>query len=455
MDWHTYHPATGTLLATYSAQSHEQWQAACQKAFHAHESWVFLTFKERQKRLSTLIPLLKKQLPSLSHHITLEMGKPIAQAQAELEKCLYLLEYYTTPHFLELLAPHWEQSFALEALQASIVRQPLGVIFSMTPWNYPIWQAFRSAIPNLLAGNGVLTKTAPNTTGCLLECFSEVIKPVFPDGLWELCLLDNSQIKAVIAHHNVAGVMFTGSTETGRLIANYAGHALKPVLLELGGSDPYLICADADLEKATHSIVASRLQNNGQACIAAKRVLFLKSQERQIIHALIESMKTFSIGDPLQLKTQIGPLARAEDQARVKQQLEKLKALGGECLYSSSEIPEQGFYCAPELWKVEQPLDEEIFAPILCAQAADNEEQMLALANGIGFGLGAGVFSTDIERAHRLAKRLRTGNVAINGMVRSHPALPFGGLGTSGYGREMGISGVLYFTQEQVTQCYA
>jgi succinate-semialdehyde dehydrogenase/glutarate-semialdehyde dehydrogenase len=375
-----------------------------------------------------------------------EMGKPLDQGRAEVEKCAWLCEFYAEsgPGMLA------RDSVVVEEAQAWVAYRPLGVILGIMPWNFPFWQALRFAAPVVMAGNAIILKHAPNVPGCAGALEGLFRGAGAPEGLFRTLYLDVEQTGALIDDPRIAAVSFTGSTGAGRAVAARAGGALKKVVLELGGSDPYLIFSDADVTAAAEICARARLVNAGQSCVAAKRFLVVPEVREAFEHALVRAMREVRMGPPAEEGVTLGPLARKDLREVLHAQVTGSLARGARLLLGG-EIPEgPGWFYPPtvltDVSEGQPAWDEELFGPVAAVIPVRDEEEALAVAGSTRYGLGAAIFSRDVSRATELAEtRVQAGTVFVNDMVRSHPALPFGGIRESGYGRELGLWGIREF----------
>jgi succinate-semialdehyde dehydrogenase/glutarate-semialdehyde dehydrogenase len=417
-----------------------------EKAHQAFRAWRQTSFSERAELMRKVPRVLTENQSEYARTMALEMGKPIAAGRAEIEKCVLACEYYAE-HAEKMLQP---EIIKTDARKSFVTFNPLGVILAIMPWNYPFWQVFRHAAPGLMAGNGVILKHASNVPGCAAAIEDIFKKAGFPEYLFQNFLISSQRVEDLIEHPTITAVTLTGSTTAGRAVAEKAGKMLKKTLLELGGSDPYLILEDADLDKTVEACVTSRLLNSGQSCIAAKRFVVVEAVRRQFEQMLVDQMQAKRMGDPLDEAVEIGPQARFDLRDDLHQQVIKSITKGAVCLLGG-EIPEDpgAFYPATVLGNVGKGMpayEEEIFGPVAAVIPVKNEKEAVQVANDSSFGLGAAVFTRDTERGeHIAANHLEAGNCFVNAFVKSDPRLPFGGIKESGYGRELSHYGLKEF----------
>lgn len=392
--------------------------------------------------------VLRTRKDALAMLMALEMGKPLKEGIGEIEKCAGVCEYYAQ-HGEEYLS---DQLVPTEARKSYIAYQPLGIVLAVMPWNFPFWQVFRFLAPGLIAGNCGLLKHASNVPGCALAIEEVLLEAGFPEHVFQTLLIDSKATKKVIEHPLVRAVTLTGSTEAGMQVAQQAAGLLKKSVLELGGSDAYLVLEDADLEAAAETCVQSRLINNGQSCIAAKRFILLERIADEFTAIFKVKMASRITGNPLEAGTQLGPMARKDLRDELHQEVQKNIQAGAECILGG-EIPEyagnHAFYTPTILTGVKKGMpayEEETFGPVASMIRAASVEEAIYIANDTKFGLGAAVFSRDMERAEQIAKEeLQAGSCFVNSFVKSDPRLPFGGIKGSGYGRELGLVGIHEF----------
>lgn len=447
-------PTTGTLIKTYAALSPPALADIMQRAETAFQKWRKMPFAERAQYITQLASLLRAHNQEYATLMAQEMGKPVREGLTEIEKCAVTCEYYAR-HAAEFLQP---ETIATEAKNSFVTFQPLGVILAIMPWNFPFWQVFRCAIPALMAGNVLLLKHASNVSGCALAIAALFQQANFPQGVFSTLLLPGTATDPLIAHPAIAAVTLTGSTAAGQAVASAAGKALKKTVLELGGSDPYIVLADADLELAATICANARLVNAGQSCIAAKRFIVVAEIREAFEKLFLHKMQQITMGDPLQPNTQMGPLARADLREQLHRQVQQSMAMGATCLIGG-KIPEgPGFFYPPTVLTNVQPgmpaYEEELFGPVAAIIPVDDTAAAIATANNSQYGLGAAIFSRNVAAAEQLAtEELQAGSCFINAQVHSDPRLPFGGIKASGYGRELSHFGIKEFVNIKSVFC--
>ncbi len=403
------------------------------------------SFDERAARLERAADLLEDNAPALGALMTEEMGKPLTQAQAEAEKCAWVCRYYAE-HGADFLA---DRAVETAARKSYVAHEPLGPILAVMPWNFPFWQAFRFGAPTLMAGNVVLLKHAPNVTGCA-EAIADLLREAgFADHELQVLRVDEETVGTVLDDQRVRGATLTGSVPAGAAVARQAAAQIKPTVLELGGSDPFIVCADADLEKAASVGCTARMQNNGQSCIAAKRFIVERAVLDDFQERLVENVEALTVGPPTDRETDVGPMARADLRDTVHDQVERAIGAGAVAVAGGHTLERDGFFYAPTVLADVDPgtvaFDEEIFGPAASVIAADDAEHAVALANDTRFGLGGSIFTEDLEKGERMARSLEVGCVFVNEMTKSDPRVPFGGIKDSGYGRELSHHGIRAF----------
>jgi succinate-semialdehyde dehydrogenase / glutarate-semialdehyde dehydrogenase len=438
-------PATGEVLETLAETSREDVERALAAAQAAFVDWRSATYIARAKNMRQAATILRTRKPDYARLMTLEMGKPIVQAEAEIEKCAWACEYYAD-HAESLLA---EQSRQTDASRSYVRFDPLGVVLAVMPWNFPFWQVFRFAAPALMAGNAAVLKHASNVPRCALT-IEEIFRDAgFPHGLFATVLVGSGTVASIIADPRIAAVTLTGSDRAGSQVAERAGRELKKTVLELGGSDPFIVLADADVAAAANMAADARLVNSGQSCIAAKRFIVVNAVADQFLDRFAQELRSRRVGDPLVRETHVGPLARVDLRDVLHKQVEESVKRGAKRLLGG-EIPagKGAFYPPTLLAAVDEGMpafDEETFGPVAAVVRAKDEADAVRLANDSQFGLGASVWTRDPARAERIAVQLEAGSVFVNGLVKSDPRLPFGGIKRSGYGREMSEYGIREF----------
>ena len=438
-------PTTGDVVASYAEHSDSEVQDALDRAVAAQRPWRDVGFAKRAAPLRRAAALLRQQKEQHALLMAREMGKPLEQGWAEIEKCATACEFFGE-HAEEFLAP---TDIKTEASRNYVLFQPLGVLLAIMPWNFPFWQAFRAAIPALMAGNAVVLKHASNVCGCARAIESVFREAELPAGLFSTALISARRVERLIAHPAIAAVTLTGSTEAGKSVAATAGRHLKKSVLELGGSDPYIVLENADMAHAVETCVTSRLINSGQSCIAAKRFIVVSSVIGKFEQLFVERMRACKVGSPLEAGTQMGPLARRDLRDELHAQVERSVRVGAKALLGGQIPAGPGAFYPPTVLTDVRPgmaaFDEETFGPVAAIIEAVDENEAVTLANRSSFGLGAAVFTTDARRGERVAARLEAGSCFVNDFVRSDSRLPFGGIKDSGYGRELGAFGIREF----------
>jgi succinate-semialdehyde dehydrogenase/glutarate-semialdehyde dehydrogenase len=442
----TINPATEEKLKAYPQTRGPEVDRTLKDAQAAFEDWRRLDFRERGSRLRKAAVLLRKHRDAHAKLMALEMGKPFAQGQAESDKCAFVCDYFAD-HAERFLAA---EKISTEASRSFVAFQPLGVILAIMPWNFPFWQVFRFAAPALMAGNVVVVKPALNVSGCALALQTMMKASGLPAGVFNTLLIPQNRIGGLIKSPAIQAVTLTGSVRAGKAVASQAGAALKKTVLELGGSDPYVILKDCDLEKAVETCVQSRLINNGQSCIAAKRFIVVKSIRRDFETLFTEKMNAAIMGDPCDTATTVGPLARKDLRDQLHSQVQRSVARGAKLLAGGKIPKRKGWYYPPtvltDVRKGMAVYHEETFGPVAAIIPAGDEADAIRLANDSAFGLGAAVFTRDRKHGERIATaELEAGACFVNEAVRSDPRLPFGGIKDSGFGRELGMFGIREF----------
>ena len=439
-------PATGKSIRDYKEMSDSEAIEAIDQCHNAWLSWRDTTFEERSKLMQRASDILKNEKEKWGELMSEEMGKTIKDGISEAEKCAWVCEYYAqnAAKFLK------SEEIETDASRSFVAYRPIGVVLAVMPWNFPFWQVMRFAAPALMAGNACVLKHASNVPGCALAIEEIFSRAGFPEHLFSSLLIDSDQVNDVIANDKVKAVTLTGSTPAGKAVAARAGECLKKTVLELGGSDPYIVLEDADIQHAAETCVTSRLINAGQSCIAAKRFIVVKAVRQEFESTVVKLMESKKMGDPSDSDTDIGPMAREDLRDELHEQVIKSINAGARCL-TGGEIPtrEGAFYPPTVLTDVSSgspAYDEELFGPVAAIIEARDEEHAIEIANDTAFGLGAAVFTADSERGQRIAEeKLEAGCCFVNAFVKSDPRLPFGGIKQSGYGRELALFGIKEF----------
>ncbi len=439
-------PATGEVVAEYAELAPAGVRAAIEAAQRAFSTWRRGSFAERARPLREAARLLRARQDEYSRLMALEMGKPVSQGRAEAEKCAFACEYFAE-HAGRFLA---REEVETDARRSFVCFEPLGVVLAVMPWNFPFWQVFRFAAPALMAGNGALLKHASNVPGCALAIERLLREAGLPDGLFRALLVGSAAVEGVLDDRRVAAATLTGSTQAGREIARAAGARLKKTVLELGGSDAYVILEDADVAAAAAICAASRLTNSGQSCIAAKRFVVVEPLRERFTERLVAELRAARVGDPLDEKTQVGPLARRDLRDELHAQVVRSVERGARCLLGGTVPEGPGAFYPPSVLADVGPgmpaYGEELFGPVAAVIGARDEADAIRVANDSCFGLGAAVFTRDLARGERIAAHeLEAGACFVNAPVRSDPRLPFGGVKQSGYGRELAAFGIREF----------
>lgn len=446
-------PFDGTMIRAYEEHTAEEVTNIIDSANIAFAQWRNTGIGLRKGLMKNAASVLRKNKEKYALLMTEEMGKPIVQARAEVEKCAWVCDYYAdgAEMFLQ------DEIINTEATKSFVTYQPLGIVLAVMPWNFPFWQVFRFAAPNLMAGNAGLLKHSSNVTGCSLA-IEEIFKLAgFPNGLFKSLVIKSDKVAAVINNKHIKAVTLTGSTPAGMSVAACAGNALKKTVLELGGSDPYVILEDADLDSTVKLCVTARMLNGGQSCIAAKRFIVVEKIHDEFVNRFVEEAKSKIMGDPKNDKTDVGPQAREELRDELHGQVVASINLGAKLLLGG-EVPVGGgaFYPPSILTEVKKGMpayDEELFGPVAAIIKVKDENEAIEVANDTIFGLGAAVFTRDIAKGEYIAKyKLEAGCCFVNDFVKSDPRLPFGGIKESGYGRELSPFGIKEFVNIKTVQ---
>ncbi|MES2766191.1 MAG: NAD-dependent succinate-semialdehyde dehydrogenase [Bacteroidota bacterium] len=439
-------PATGETIKEYPEMDAADVDLKVLKAAMAQKKWEKESFKNRAELLLKASEILLKRKDEFATLMAQEMGKPIAQGRAEIEKCAKTCVYYAEngEAFLK------DEIVETEFLKSFAAFRPMGVVLAVMPWNFPFWQVWRFLAPALMAGNGGVLKHASNVPGCALAIEEVVREAGFPDGIFSTLMISSKDVERVIANPNIAAVTLTGSTAAGSAVAATAGQFLKKSVMELGGSDAYIVLKDADLPNAAKACAASRLNNTGQSCVAAKRFIVVEEVFDEFEKLFVAEMESRSFGDPLDEKNALGPLARHDLRDELHEQVLKSIKLGAEAVIGGRKPIDAGAYYPPTVLKnVVKGMpayDEELFGPVASMIRAKDEADAIRIANDSVYGLGGAVFTQDLERGERIAREeIQSGGCFVNDFLASDPRLPFGGIKQSGYGRELSVFGIREF----------
>lgn len=449
MSIQSINPATEEVLETFEQYSQAQINDTLQQARHAFLQWRETSFAERSVYLHRVASSLREHKTELARTATLEMGKPIVEAEAEVEKCALNCDFYAdqAEHFLA------DEHVTSNATESYVSFQPLGVVLALMPWNFPYWQVFRFAAPALMAGNTAVLKHASNVSRCALDIERIFQECGLPAGVFKTVLVPGSETSALIEDPRIVAVTLTGSDAAGVAVASTSGSVLKKNVLELGGSDAFIVLADADLAAAAQTAARARFQNTGQSCIAAKRFIVVESVADAFEQKFVEATAQLHMGDPLDRATQVGPMARGDLRDALHQQVRASIAMGAHVLLGGKPRDGKGYYYEPTIITNVTPdmpiFNEETFGPVAAVIHARDAEHALELANTSDFGLGGNLWTSSIDQARKLARRIESGAVFINGMTASDPRLPFGGIKRSGYGRELSSFGIREFVNIQ------
>ena len=439
-------PSNGKPLKTYHAHTAKQIEQKIAQTHKAWLNWKNSSREERSKLLINMASVLQNRKSEFAVLMAQEMGKPISQGITEIEKCASVCEYYANNAELFLK----DQLIETDASKSFVSFQPIGVVLAIMPWNFPFWQVFRFLAPALAAGNCGVLKHASNVPGCALAIEEVVHQAGFPDNVFQTLLVDSTQVEKIIENPLIQAVTITGSTNAGKQVAQKAGLLIKKTVLELGGSDAYIILEDADLEKAAEICVNSRIINSGQSCIAAKRFIVVKAIQKEFTKLFLAKMKSKKVGNPLETTTDIGPQARIDLRNELHEQVKSSIKAGAKCILGGI-LPKgkNAFYPATILTKVKSGMpayDEELFGPVAAIIVAKDEAAAIRIANNSSFGLGAAIFTGDKGKGEKIATtQLEAGSCFVNSLVKSDPRLPFGGIKQSGFGRELGMFGIYEF----------
>ena len=446
MSFDIINPATGEKINSYEVMTDAEVDDILSSSLYAQKDWAQTSFSERSRLFMALNDVLMDNRENYAHLMTEEMGKIYQQGIAEIEKCAWGCRFYAenAEQFLKT------EPVKTEAYKSFVNYKPLGVVLAIMPWNFPFWQVFRFAAPALMAGNGALLKHAPNVIGCSLEMEQMFVEAGLPENLFRSLVIDIPQTTKVIHDSRVAAVTITASVNAGRAVAAEAGKALKKCVLELGGSDPFIVLKDADIDKAVEVGIVGRYQNSGQSCIAAKRFIVVDEIYDEFEQKFVAAVEQLKMGNPMDEDTYVGPQARLDLRDGLADQVKRTVTAGAKVL-TGGEIPEGpgAFYPATVLAGVKEGMpawSEELFGPVATLIRVKNEEEAIKVANSTEFGLGGAVWTQDLTRGERIAAdEIESGAAFVNDMSKSDPRMPFGGIKHSGYGRELSIYGIREF----------
>ena len=448
----TINPATEEILNEYKIMTKEQINDRVKKARNAFQDWK----KDASKRIDFLHDFatqLRKDKENLARIATNEMGKAIKEARSEVEKCAWAMEYYADNG--QILST--DEVINTDARKTVIRFQPVGVIGSIMPWNFPYWQALRFAAPSLMIGNTIVLKPASATMQCGIEIEKTFNRAGLPDGVFQTLVGDSSIAESLI-DSDINAVTFTGSVPVGAKVAQRATSQIKKTVLELGGSDPFIVCEDADIEKASNGAVKGRFINCGQSCIASKRFIVVKSVANEFIEKFVQKTEKLKVGDPISDDTDIGPLVNASGLKKIDSQVKESVKEGAEVLTGGEQVGRKGYFYKPTVLKNVNPkmqiAQEEVFGPVAPIIVAGDEVEALELANDSEYGLGASIWTQDLDKAERLSSSVESGIVSVNNVVASDPRVPFGGVKKSGFGRELSRYGMLEFANIKSVRFY-
>ncbi|RMD77381.1 NAD-dependent succinate-semialdehyde dehydrogenase [Candidatus Dojkabacteria bacterium] len=439
-------PFTGVINAQFDDLADIEIQRRLEKAQMAFENWKNTDFEYRNNLLSKLSEKLIENKSSLANIITDEIGQPIKASLSEIEKCAKTALYYEGK-IEDFLRP---DSVKTESNESMVVYEPLGVILGIVPWNFPFWMAFRFIIPTISAGNVVVIKHASNVPISAIKIEELMLEAGFPEGVVQTLLIGSNKVEQVIKNQIIKAISFSGSAEAGSIVASAAAREIKKSVLELGGSDPFIVFPDANLDTCSASLVEGRMRNSGQACNSPKRVFVHKQIEKAFVQLVAEKLSNIKMGDPKDPNTEVGPIATEKGLEILERQVSESISMGAKLIVGGKRANLQGLFFEPTILTNVQPnmpvFDQEIFGPVIAITTFEDIEQLITLSNQSEYGLGASIWTKDIEVAKLLIPKIEAGNVFINQLVRSDPRLPYGGIKKSGYGRELGSYGIKEFT---------
>jgi len=438
-------PSTEKIIQEYEEHTQDIVYAIIDKVHDEWQSWRETSFQYRGDLFHKAAMILRSKKEIFARLMTLEMGKIIRESLAEIEKCALACDYYAD-HAENLLK---DEVIQTDATRSLVVFQPIGIILAVMPWNFPFWQVFRFAAPSLMAGNAAVLKHASNVPGCALAIEAIFRESGFPENIFRTLMIPSVMVKSVIEHPDIVAVTLTGSETAGSEVASVAGKMIKKTLLELGGSDAFIILEDADMEKAVQTAVTARMINQGQSCIAAKRFIVVESRIKEFEIKIKTAMQNLKTGVPLDPETQVGPLARKDLVDDIDRQVQQSIEMGARLVLGGNRSDLPGFYYLPTILanvsKGMPVYEQETFGPVVAIIDVKNEQEAISIANDSEFGLGGSVWTQDMNRGESVARKIYTGAMFVNGLTKSDPRLPFGGIKKSGYGRELSEYGIKEF----------
>lgn len=449
----TINPATEEVIDTYQIMTKEQINEKTRKAQNAFLDWN-KDIHKRADHIHDFAQELRKSKEELARAMTKEMGRPIKDARPEVEKCAWVMDYFADNGKVFIT----DEVVNTDARKSSVTFEPLGVVGSIMPWNFPYWQALRFAAPSLMAGNTIVLKPASATMGCGIEIEKAFRRSGVPDGVFQTIVGDSSIANILIDSEDINAVTFTGSVTAGGIVAQRATSQIKKCVLELGGSDPFIVCKDADIEKASTGAVKGRFINNGQSCIASKRFIIVKDIANEFIEKFVQKTEKLKVGDPLSENTDLGPIVNASGLKTIDSQVKDSVKEGAEILTGGEQIESKGYFYKPTILKNVSTnmrvAQEEVFGPAAAVMVAEDEMEAVRLANDSQYGLGASIWTQDLDKAENLSRKIRSGIVTVNNVVISDPRVPFGGVKKSGFGRELSRYGMLEFVNIKSIRFY-
>ena len=449
----TINPATEEVIDTYQIMTEEQINEKTRKAQNAFLDWN-KDIHKRADHIHDFAQELRKSKEELARAMTKEMGRPIKDARPEVEKCAWVMDYFADNGKAFIT----DEVVNTDARKSTVTFEPLGVVGSIMPWNFPYWQALRFAAPSLMAGNTIVLKPASATMGCGIEIEKAFRRSGVPDGVFQTIVGDSSIANILIDSEDINAVTFTGSVTAGGIVAQRATSQIKKCVLELGGSDPFIVCKDADIEKASTGAVKGRFINNGQSCIASKRFIIVKDIANEFIEKFVQKTEKLKVGDPLSENTDLGPIVNASGLKTIDSQVKDSVKEGAEILTGGEQIESKGYFYKPTILKNVSTnmrvAQEEVFGPAAAVMVAEDEMEAVRLANDSQYGLGASIWTQDLDKAENLSRKIRSGIVTVNNVVISDPRVPFGGVKKSGFGRELSRYGMLEFVNIKSIRFY-